>query len=159
MTSPPHGGADRNIDVAYDGLAVEGRRGQGAARRGRSASRQSRLRCHGRVFAVRSAGAIRGLGQGYWEAPLRAVVDPNRVGASLQNKSLRPLSDADFAAIVAAGLQETLAPENARRLDLVGVEEAAAPFDYGAAPGLEHVRRVEQMLVNRIWRPTSKRRS
>ncbi|MBL8553966.1 MAG: HNH endonuclease [Phenylobacterium sp.] len=99
-----------------------------------------------------------GLGQGYWETPLRAVADPSRVGASLQNKSMRPISDADFAAIVSAGLQETLAPQNARRLDLVGVEEAAAPFDYASAPGLDQVRRVEQMLVNRKIRDANFRR-
>lgn len=50
-----------------------------------------------------------GDGGGYWEAPLRAIGDPNRVGAGLQGKAMRPLDDADFAAIVRAGLSETLA--------------------------------------------------
>lgn len=100
---------------------------------------------------------------GYWEAPLRAVEDPRRVGATLQGKAMRPLADADFAAIVAAGLSETLAPENAIRLGLTdlapGLAEAARPFDHGAAPpGLDQVRRVEQMLVNRKIRDANFRR-
>jgi putative restriction endonuclease len=70
---------------------------------------------------------------------------------------MRPLADADFAAIVAAGLAETLAPENAVRLGL-GVEDVAAGFDYSAAPGVDQVRRIEQMLVNRKIRDANFRR-
>jgi putative restriction endonuclease len=94
-------------------------------------------------------------GGGYWETPLRAVEQASRVGATLQGKAMRPLADADFAAIVTAGLAETLAPENAIRLGLFpsdlppGVEDVAEPFDHGATPGLDQVRHVEQMLVNR----------
>ncbi|HMP63729.1 MAG TPA: HNH endonuclease, partial [Phenylobacterium sp.] len=91
---------------------------------------------------------------GYWETPLRAIDDARRVGAAVQGRAMRPLADADFAAIVAAGLAETLAPENARRLGLddlaIGVAEATSPFHHdSAAPGLDQERRVEQMLVNR----------
>jgi len=93
----------------------------------------------------------------YWEAPLRAVIDPSRVGATLQGKAMRPLADNDFAAIVQAGLSETLAPENAIRLGL-GVEDIAAPFDYDSVPGIEQVRRIEQMLVNRKIRDANFRR-
>ena len=76
---------------------------------------------------------------------------------------MRSLSDADFSAIVAAGLAETLAPQNAIRLGLAdieptGVAEIGAPFDHGAAPGLEQVRRVEQALVNRKVRDANFRR-
>ncbi|WP_300578007.1 HNH endonuclease [Phenylobacterium sp.] len=97
------------------------------------------------------AGAPEG---GYWETPLRAIDDARRIGAAVQGRAMRPLADADFAAIVAAGLAETLAPENARRLGLddlaVGLAEAASPFHHeSAAPGLDQMRRVEQMLVNR----------
>ena len=93
----------------------------------------------------------------YWEGPLRAVTDPSRVGATLQGKAMRPLADADFAAIVAAGLSETLAPENAIRLGL-GVEDVATPFDYSATAGIDQIRRVEQMLVNRKIRDANFRR-
>ena len=94
----------------------------------------------------------------YWEAPVRAIGDPRKVGASLQNKSVRPLVDADFSAIVTAGLSETLSPENAIRLGLAGVGDIAAEFDYDAVPGLDQVRRVEAMLINRKIRDASFRR-
>jgi putative restriction endonuclease len=93
----------------------------------------------------------------YWESPLRAIAAPSRVGAALQGKAMRPLADADFTAIVAAGLTETLAPENAIRLGL-GVDDVAEPFDYDAAPGIDQVRRVEAMLVNRKIRDANFRR-
>jgi putative restriction endonuclease len=100
---------------------------------------------------------------GYWETPLRAIEDPGRVGAALQGKAMRPLADADFSALVAAGLSETLAPENAIRLglsDLVagGVEDVRQSFDYGETPGIDQIRRVEQMLVNRKIRDANFRR-
>ncbi|MDB5444667.1 MAG: endonuclease [Phenylobacterium sp.] len=94
---------------------------------------------------------------GYWEAPLRAIDDPGRIGQGLQGKAMRPLADADFSAIVQAGLMETLAPDNAVRLGL-GLEDVAAPFDYSAAPGIDQVRRIEQMLVNRKIRDANFRR-
>jgi putative restriction endonuclease len=84
----------------------------------------------------------------YWEAPLRAISDPSKVGQGLQGKAMRPLADADFAAIVSAGLSETLAPENAIRLGL-DVEEVAQAFDDTAVPGIDQIRRIELILVNR----------
>jgi putative restriction endonuclease len=104
-----------------------------------------------------------GLGSGYWETPLRGIEDANRVGAAVQGKAMRPLSDADFSAIVLAGLSDTLNPENATRLGLSpfvgdGVADVGQPFDYGAAPGIDQVRRVEQMLINRKIRDASFRR-
>ena len=98
----------------------------------------------------------------YWEAPLRAVKNASRVGATLQGKAMRPLADADFAAIVTAGLAETLSPDNAIRLGLAGVQDISTPFAYdtlpGFNPGAERVRRVEQMLVNRKIRDANFRR-
>ncbi len=94
----------------------------------------------------------------YWEAPLRAVENASRVGASLQGKAMRALDDFDFSAIVAAGLSETLAPENAIRLGLAGVGDVPAVFDYDAVPGIDQVRRVEAMLVNRKIRDANFRR-
>ena len=101
-------------------------------------------------------------GGGYWEEPLRAIGNPNRVGAALQNKSLRPITDCDFSALVVAGLSETLAPENAIRLGLVstspGFDDQASTFDYSVVPGLDQVRRVEQVLSNRKIRDANFRR-
>jgi putative restriction endonuclease len=91
----------------------------------------------------------------YAEAPLRAVGDPSKVGAFLQGKSIRPLSDEDFATIVRAGLRETLDPANAVRLEL---DEQHADFDTLSlvqAPIEEQERRIEQILLNRKIRDAS----
>lgn len=95
----------------------------------------------------------------YWEAPLRAIGDPNRVGAGLHGKAMRPLDDADFAAIVRAGLRETLAPENAVRRGLAGVQDVEqAVFQHPEEPPEEQVRRIELMLINRKIRDANFRR-
>ena len=92
---------------------------------------------------------------GYWEGPLRGIKERRLVGAAVQGKSLRPLADADFVAIVSAGLAETLSPANATRLGLADLDGAGfddvaqRPFDHEGPPGADDVRRVEQMLVNR----------
>lgn len=95
---------------------------------------------------------------GYWEEPLRAIANPSRVGAALQGKAMRPISDLDFSAIVAAGLSETLAPDNAVRWGLVDTPDAALLVGVGAVPGQDQVRRVEQVLVNRKIRDANFRR-
>jgi putative restriction endonuclease len=84
----------------------------------------------------------------YAEAPLRAITDPSRVGQALQGKSMRPILNEDFDAIVLAGLSETLAPQNAIRLGLDFPEAELPPV---AAAGMAETvdRRIEQMLVNR----------
>jgi putative restriction endonuclease len=106
--------------------------------------------------------AFAGYGDGgYWETPLRAIQQSSRVGAAVQGKAIRPLADAVFIAIVTAGLSETLAPENAIRLGLAdrgGADDVARLFDHGATPGIDQVRRVEQMLVNRKIRDANFRR-
>jgi len=93
----------------------------------------------------------------YAEQALREM-PVGEVGVYLRGRSVRPLTDADFAAIVSAGLSQTLDPDNAVRLGLVGVEEASQPFLYDPVPGLDQVRRVEQMLVNRKIRDANFRR-
>lgn len=94
----------------------------------------------------------------YWEASLREIGDPTRIGAGLQGKAMRLISDADFAAIVTTGLRQTLAPENAVRLGL-GFEDVGQAVFHGhpAAPE-EQARRIEQMLVNRKIRDANFRR-
>jgi putative restriction endonuclease len=93
----------------------------------------------------------------YAEQALREM-PANQVGVYLRGRSVRPLSDTDFAAIASAGLSETLAPNNAVRLGLFGVEETAQPFELDVAPGSDQVRRVEQMLMNRKIRDANFRR-
>jgi putative restriction endonuclease len=85
----------------------------------------------------------------YAEAPLRGITDPSRVGQALQGRSMRPILNADFDAIVLAGLSETLASENAVRLglDFPAADPSPDPEQPGMAESID--RRVEQMLVNR----------
>lgn len=61
---------------------------------------------------------------GFYEARLRNISDRSRIGVTLQGRSVRPIPDEEFGAIVHAGLATTLAPENAASLDL-----DAAPVD------------------------------
>jgi putative restriction endonuclease len=94
----------------------------------------------------------------YAEASLRAVRDSTKVGAFLRGKSVRQLSDADFAVIARAGLSETLAPENAFRLDLDRTHADDETLSLIHAPLHEQERRVEQILFNRKIREASFRR-
>jgi putative restriction endonuclease len=88
------------------------------------------------------------IGGRFAEGPLRNLADPSKVGAALQGRSVRPLAEDDFAAIVGAGLAETLAPRNAVRL---GLDFPAADLPPLLVPGAaeDAPRRVEQMLLNR----------
>lgn len=88
-------------------------------------------------------------GDSYAEAALRELADPSRVGAYLQGKSIRPVSDSDFAAIVRAGLSETLSPENVFRLELDRNHVDADTLNLVQAPPEEQARRIEQILLNR----------
>lgn len=90
----------------------------------------------------------------YWEEDLR-IIPRQQVGTSLQGRSVRPLSEEDFADIVAAGLSETLAPENSDRLHLPAATAAQANADLHSPPGEGQERRVEQVLTNRIIRDAS----
>lgn len=94
---------------------------------------------------------------GYREAPLRAVTDARAVGRALQGRSIRPLSGSDFAAIVDAGLAQTLDPANRRRLDLETALEDPAAAELLEGPPLE--RRAERMLSSRLVRDAAFRRS
>ena len=95
----------------------------------------------------------------YWEAPWRVIGDPQQIGRSVQGKSLRFLEDADFSAIVSAGLRETLAPDNAVRLGLPGIADVEhVEFELDNTPGLNQVRRIEAILVNRKIRDANFRR-
>jgi putative restriction endonuclease len=88
------------------------------------------------------------IGRRFAEGPLRNLADPSKVGAALQGRSVRPLAEDDFAAIVAAGLAETQAPANAVRL---GLDFPAANLPPLTVAGVaeDSPRRVEPMLLNR----------
>lgn len=94
---------------------------------------------------------LRGL-QGYREARLRKVADSRDVGRALQGWSVRELLDEDFREIVKAGLQETLALDDAIRLNL-DLETA----EILGTPPADRV--IERMLVNRTIRDAAFRRA
>ena len=100
---------------------------------------------------IRSFAAIR-------SSELRGISNPSRVGAYLQGKSIRIVSDADFEAIVRAGLGETLAPANAVPSELDPYQFDEETLDLLGAPPAEQERRIEQILVNRKIREASFRR-
>lgn len=81
------------------------------------------------------------------------------VGVYLRGRSVRTLTEADFADIVADGLEATLAPANARRLGLdpAYVEEIRSGLVH--APAVERERKVVQILMNRAFRDANFRRS
>ncbi len=83
----------------------------------------------------------------YAEASLRAIGDSTRIGQALQGRSMRTIANDDFAAIVMAGLSETLAPANAVALGLDFPSSELVPAPAGFAETAD--RRVEQLLVNR----------
>ena len=97
-------------------------------------------------------------GDGFREEPLRAVANPSLVGQAIQGKSLRPLAQHDFAAIVMAGLTETLEPDNALRLELDPGHTDAETLNLIRAPLYEQERRTEQILLNRKVRDANFRR-
>jgi len=94
----------------------------------------------------------------YAEAALRAIGDPTRVGAYLQGKSIRTISEADFATIARAGLDETLPPENAVRLELDPPNVDPETVDLVRAPPEQQARQIEQILLNRKVRDANFRR-
>lgn len=105
---------------------------------------------------VAFGGAPQGI---YWEQPLRSLPERSLVGASLRGRSMRPLADADFAAIVSAGLGETLTTENLVRYGPGVAEQGQMPITgYPEFPDGEFVRRVEQALINRKVRDANFRR-
>jgi putative restriction endonuclease len=81
---------------------------------------------------------------GYYEQRLRAV-NRGRVGTRLQGHSVRPLSGADFTAIVLAGLAETRDPGNAVRLQ---VDPGAVDLDPAEPPDVQE-RRIAELLSRR----------
>ena len=94
---------------------------------------------------------------GYFEERLRSVKDPRRIGVALQGHSVRTISDADFGAIVRAGLRETLDPRNLVELERGGADSSVRAF-VGASQD-EQERRIVQMLVNRPFRDAAFRTS
>lgn len=90
----------------------------------------------------------------YAEAALRAIENVPQVGLYLRGKSVRPLEDADFVAIVNAGLAQTLDPANAAMLGL-DPADGPAPWDLPDIGAEAFERRTVAMLINRRIREAS----
>jgi putative restriction endonuclease len=91
----------------------------------------------------------------YAESSLREIGNPSRVGAYLRGKSIRGVSEADFAEIVYAGFAETLSPTNASPLELAPYQIDEETSEFLHAPPAEQMRRIEQVLLNRKFREAS----
>lgn len=97
-------------------------------------------------------------GSGFFEQQLDFVPEPRLIGSRLQGRSVRTISDEEFGAITRAGLSETIAPENAIRLELDPQHVDAGTRSLIEAPEQEQERRIVEMLVNRKVREASFRR-
>ena len=95
----------------------------------------------------------------YEEGGLRALPRASDVGVSLRGRSIRTLAVEDFASIVLKGLDQTLAPANAIRLELdQGHVDDNTRAILLSDPDMK-ARRVEQILVNRRIRDANFRRA
>jgi putative restriction endonuclease len=54
---------------------------------------------------------------GFYESRLTRFSNQSKIGTALQGRSVRDIPEDEFAAIARAGLRQTLAPENAIRLE------------------------------------------
>lgn len=96
---------------------------------------------------------------GFYERQLSFVEKPSMLGARLQGRSVRLISNEEFADIVLAGLTNTLDPNNALRLELDGSHVDQDTLTLISAPHAEQERRIVEMLVNRKIREASFRKN
>ncbi|MGC2305131.1 HNH endonuclease [Candidatus Binatus sp.] len=94
-------------------------------------------------------------GDEYLEGLLEALPDRSKVGVALRGRAIRPLSDEEFATIAVAGLNASLAAENAVKLELDPASADAETLWLVNAPLAEQERRIEQILLNRKIRDAS----
>ena len=95
----------------------------------------------------------------YYEARLNSVTNPSNIGVALQGRSVRTITEEEFAAIALAGFAETLHDGNPHRPEYGNSEADLILQAFVDAPPEEQKRRVAQMLVNRPLRDWAFRRS
>jgi putative restriction endonuclease len=88
-------------------------------------------------------------GERFFERRLDAVPDRSKIGVTLRGRSIREISDEEFAEITLAGLHSLFTPENAVRLELDPSSADADTIALVTAPLEEQERRIEQILINR----------
>jgi putative restriction endonuclease len=94
-------------------------------------------------------------GDEFFEHFLEALPDKSKVGAALRGRSVRPLSNEEFGTITLAGLNASLATENAVKLELDPASVDDETLSLINAPLEEQERRIEQILLNRKIRDAS----
>ena len=97
-------------------------------------------------------------GTRYYETRL-ASIPPRQVGRSLQGKSVRTITQEEFAEIVLTGLAATLGDGDPHRSDYGTTEADRFLQAFLKAPLEEQNRRIAQLLVNRPLRDRAFRRS
>jgi putative restriction endonuclease len=95
---------------------------------------------------------------GFYEHQLNFVAKRSLIGRTLQGHSLRTITEIEFGDIVRDGLQETLDPANAVRLELDPAHADPETLALLNASEEEQERRVVQILTNRKIRDASFRR-
>lgn len=95
---------------------------------------------------------------GFYERQLNFVAKRSLIGRTLQGHSVRTISEIEFADIVRDGLQKTLDPANAVRLELDAAHADPETLALVNASEEEQERRVVQILMNRKIRDASFRR-
>ena len=98
-------------------------------------------------------------GTEYYEARLNSVTNPSNIGVALQGRSVRTISEEEFAAIALAGFSETLHNENTHRLEYGESDADLILQAFVEATPDEQKRRIAQMLINRPLRDWAFRRS
>lgn len=95
---------------------------------------------------------------GFYERQLDLVEKRSLIGRTLQGRSVRTITELEFGDIVRAGLDETLSPANAVRLELDSDHADSETLGLVNAPEEEQERRIVQILLNRKVRDASFRR-
>ena len=98
-------------------------------------------------------------GTEYYEARLNSVTNSSNIGVALQGRSVRTITEEEFAAIALAGFAKTLRNENPHRLEYGESDEDLILQAFVEATPDEQKRRIAQMLVNRPLRDWAFRRS
>ena len=95
----------------------------------------------------------------YYEMRLENLERRSQIGAALQGRSIRVISDQEFRSITFAGLPESIA--SAIRMPAEkGYSQADMELrDFVQAPSEEQERRIDQMLINRPFRDAAFRKS
>ncbi|MBN9085757.1 MAG: HNH endonuclease [Reyranella sp.] len=95
---------------------------------------------------------------GFYEDRLNFVAKRSLIGRTLQGHSVRTISEIEFGEIVRDGLEKTLDPSNAVRLELDAAHADPETLALVNASEEEQERRVVQILMNRKIRDASFRR-